>query len=176
MQDEQKNVRACYVQFGATAPSQEALNEFCTRSGLEAVDVGSYSDFAYARKHDERMYSALPKLLALIATCKYVGETATPAEQKAAKEFNDAVVQEIRELLETSEIPYRLLDNVESYCGSLFELIKVAVRIINNKAGQCFQHLACEKFDTTELHAGHFAAYAKDVMTKAAEKNKAKAA
>jgi len=163
-----------HFEFDVKKANGEKIRQWCKYNHVkDEIELGTLQDFAAGYHHDAQMREFMPKLMEILNRMKYVPvDTGLEEEVEANKKHNDKIVDEMQELMETSNIPYRFYDNIDSYIKALASTVSRVCAKLNNQAGESFSHMAAVKFGCMpdEIHSGHFANYIKEQL-KPLEKN-----
>ena len=160
---------------GKDKPIQDVLTEVSNLKHIDPpVHTNEYADYRYKVETDKKFSVLVPEIMAALGKVRYAPAYMDPEGRKAIIDGNDAVRVEVAQLIEKHGVPYVLLDNiVTDIGGNLQNIIKGAVTTLNNKTGECFMHMARERFGTDDVTMAHIAQYAKEVYDKAeADKKK----
>jgi hypothetical protein len=135
--------------FRGKPVTQDALNEFCNRRHIEPMTLGTLDDHIYQVKHDDRMTTIYPLVLAEIAKIKYYPEYSSKADiDRKIKEL-DEIEDKIVEILIENELPYRLINT------AIKEIDDITNKMLNNSKTRLSNLCVGVMLKVTEKHFGN---------------------
>ncbi len=140
--------------------NQEALNEFCTRRNIEPMTLGQLDDHIYQVKHDERMRTMYPLILAELSKIKYYGEYMSEAETKARIQELDAIEDAIVKIFTDAELPYRLIStSVKELDGIINKMLETSKTRVSNLCVGVMLKITEKHFGDKEFTVGDAQSY-----------------
>lgn len=150
MQRNVKEMKAIVEEFRGKPVSNEALKSFCERHGYAVIGVGEYSDWLFAYEHDERLVKIMPEIFTALSKWKYPGGFLNENDAKEITKHNNAVEEEICEIMEKGGILYQEIDIFTKNVGEALHalLVNAGVRC-SNMCAAVFAHTTKQKYGQT---------------------------